>query len=341
MKFTQALLALTAFSAPITSAFADEAAFFKDRQLRLVVGSAVGAGYDLNARLFARHYPTHLKGNPTIIVQNQVGAGSVAMANGLYNAAPKDGSVIGAAINGMPSAALFTPEVVQYDPRKFNWIGSTNRDTQITYVWHTAPVKTLADLMTTEIVVGATTPGTTQFEYPIVAAKLLGLKFKVISGYKGTTDVHLAMERGELQGIGANAWLSLKTLNKNWVDEKKIIPIVHFNFERHPDLPNVPTIFDIAKTESDRRAMALMVGRLEYGRPFFVPPGVAPERVDYMRRAFDATMKDPAFLAEAEKTKIDVDAITGERVAKLIDEDMATPKDVVARIREALASGGK
>lgn len=346
MKLTQGLLAVAAFSAPFTSAtlssaIADEAAFFKDRQLRLVVGSSAGAGYDLNARLFARHYPTHLKGNPTIVVQNQIGAGSVIMANSLYNTAPKDGSVIGAAINGMPSAALFTPDVVQFDPRKFNWLGSTNRDTQITYVWHTAPVKTLADLMTTEIVVGATTPGTTQFEYPIVAAKLLGLRYKIISGYKGTTDIHLAMERGELQGIGANAWLSLKTLNKNWVDEKKIIPIVHFNFERHPDLPNVPTIFDVAKTESDRRAMALMVGRLEYGRPFFVPPGVPQTRVDYMRRAFDATMKDPAFLAEAEKAKIDVDAITGERVAKLIEDDMATPIDVVARIREALASGGK
>ena len=346
MKLTQGLLALTAFSAPFisapsTSAFADEAAFFKDRQLRIVVGSAAGAGYDLNARLFARHFPAHLKGNPTIIVQNQVGAGSVIMANSLYNTAPKDGSVIGAAINGMPSAALFTPDVVQFDPRKFNWIGSTNRDTQITYVWHTAPVKTLADLMTTEVVVGATSPGTTQYEYPIVAAKLLGLKYKIVSGYKGTTDVHLAMERGELQGIGANAWLSLKTLNKNWLDEKKIIPIVHFNFERHPDLPNVPTIFDVAKTESDRQALGLMVGRLEYGRPFFVPPGVPQARVDYLRRAFDATMKDPAFLAEAEKTKIDVDAITGERVAKLVDEAMATPKDVVARIREALASGGK
>lgn len=340
MGLARALIASSIFGLP-GAVLADEAAFFKDRQMRIVVGSAAGAGYDLNARLFARHYPAHLGGSPTIVVQNQVGAGSVAMANALYNNAPKDGSVIGAAINGMPSAALFTPDVVQYDPRKFNWLGSTNRDTQITYVWHTAPVKSLADLMTTEVVVGATTPGTTQFEYPIVAAKLLGLKYKVISGYKGTTDIHLAMERGELQGMGSNGWLSLKTLNSKWNDEKKIIPIVHFNFERHPDLANVPTIFDVAKTESDRQALALMVGRLEYGRPFFLPPGVPQERVDYMRRAFDATMKDRAFLAEAEKAKIDVDPITGERVGKLVEQDMATPKEVVARIREALASGGK
>lgn len=340
MEIKKGLIALSLLAIPMTAA-ADEAAFFKDRQMRIVVGSAAGAGYDLNARLFARHYPSHLGGNPTIVVQNQVGAGSVAMANMLYNSAAKDGSVIGAAINGMPSAALFTPDVVQFDPRKFNWLGSTNRETQLTYVWHTAPVKKLADLQTTEVVVGATTPGTTQYEYPIVAAKLLGLKFKVISGYKGTTDIHLAMERGELQGMGSNGWLSLKTLNSNWLAEKKIIPIVQFNFERNPELSDVPTIFDVAKTDSDKKAFALMVGRLEYGRPFLLPPGVPQERVNYMRRAFDATMKDPAFLAEAEKSKIDVDPITGEQVAKLVDEAMATPKDVVARIREALASGGK
>ena len=323
------------------AAAADETAFFKDRQMRLVVGSAAGSGYDINARLFARHFVNHLPGGPSMIVQNMVGAGSVAMANQLYNGVAKDGSVVGAAINGMPSAALFTVEVVQFDPSKFNWLGSTNRDTQITYVWHTSPVKTLDDLRTTEIVVGATTPGTTQFEYPIVAAKLLGLRYRVISGYKGTSDIHLAMERGEVQGMGSNAWLSLKTLNANWIEEKKVIPIVHFNFERHPDLPNVPTIFDAAKTEADRQAMALMVARLEYGRPFFLPPGVPAERVALMRRAFETTMKDKSFLAEAEKAKIDVDWISGARVAELVGKDMQTPADVVARVREALASGGK
>jgi tripartite-type tricarboxylate transporter receptor subunit TctC len=322
-------------------AAADEPAFFQDKQLRLVVGSAAGSGYDVNARLFARHYANHLGQGVNIVVQNQLGAGSVIMANQIYNTAPKNGTVFGAAINGMPTSALFTPEVVQFDPRKFAWLGSTNRDTQITYVWHTAPVKNLADLMQTEVVVGATTPGTTQYEYPLVAAKLLGLKYKLISGYKGTSDIHLAMERGELQGMGSNAWLSLKALNPDWIKERRVIPVVHFNFERHPDLPDIPTIFDATKTESDRQAMALMVGRLEYGRPFFLPPGVPPVRVAYMRRAFDATMKDSAYLADAERAKIDVDPITGERVSELIEKAMQTPADVVKRVREALESGGK
>ena len=343
MGHSARILALFSSLLPVSlpAAAANEASFFQDKQLRLIVGSAAGSGYDVNARLFARYYAIHLSQGVNIIVQNQQGAGSVAMANQIYNTAPKDGTVFGAAINGMPTSALFTPEVVQFDPRKFSWLGSSNRDTQITYVWHTAPVKNLADLMTTEVVVGATTPGTTQFEYPLVAAKLLGLKYKLISGYKGTTDIHLAMERGELQGMGSNAWLSLKALNADWIKEGKIIPIVHFNFERHPDLPNVPTIFDATKTESDRQAMALMVGRLEYGRPFFLPPGVPAERVTYMRRAFDATMKDPAYLADAERAKIDVDPITGERVNELVEKAMQTPPDVVKRVREALESGGK
>jgi len=339
MGLSHSLIAFALVAAP-AAGLADDS-FFKDRQIRIVVGSAAGAGYDLNARLLARHWVNHIPGAPGIVVQNLVGAGSVIMANQIYNTASKDGSTIGAAINGMPTAALFTPEVVQYDPRKFIWIGSTNRDTQISYAWHTASVKTLEDLRTIELVVGATSAGTTQYDYPIVAAKLLGLRFKVISGYKGTTDVHLAMERGEVQGMGSNAWLSLKALNENWLQEKKVLPLVHFNFERHPDLPGIPTIFDAAKTESDRQAMALMVGRLEYGRPFFLPPGVPDVRVAVLRKSFDAAVRDPKFLAEAEKSKIDVDPISGQRVAELVEKAMETPKDVVARVREALAPGGK
>ena len=192
--------------------------------------------------------------------------------------------------------------------------------------------------MKTEVVVGATTPGTTQFEYPLVAAKLLGLKYKLISGYKGTTDIHLAMERGELQGMGSNAWLSLKALNADWIKEGKVIPIVHFNFERHPDLPNVPTIFDATKTESDRQAMALMVGRLEYGRPFFLPPGVAPERVTYMRRAFDATMKDQAFLEEAKKRNLSITHRTADEVQKLTDRIVDASPDFIAKVKKAVGA---
>lgn len=326
---------------PIIAMAQEAPPFFKDKQIRIIVGSAAGAGYDINARTLARHFARHIPGHPVIVVQNQVGAGSVSMANAIYNTAPKDGTVIGAPINGMPTSALFTPEVTKYDPAKFNWIGSTNRDTQVSYSWHSSGITKLEDLFTKEYVAGATAPGTTQVDFPVVAAKLFGLKFKVISGYKSTTDIHLAMERGEVQGMGSNGWISLKTLNENWVREKKVNLLVQFNFEPNRELPEVPTIFTLAKNESDRQAMALMVARLEYGRPFFLPPDVPAERVNLLRRAFDATMKDAEYLAEADKLKLDIDPVSGEKVAELVRNVMATPPDVVERVRQALASTGK
>lgn len=338
--FAMAATAAAVIPGPI-QAQGDAASFFKDKQMRIVVGSAAGAGYDLNARLLARHLTNHIPGKPSFVVQNQTGAGSVTMTNAVYAGAPRDGTVIGAAINGMPTASLLTPSIVKFDPRKLIWIGSTNRETQLCYVWHTAPVQSLADLKTKELVVGATSAGTTQFDFPIAVKEILGLKFKVISGYKGTTDIHLAMESGEVQGIGSNGWLSLKTLNSNWLTEKKVRPIVQFVLERNAELPDVPTIFDIATTDSERQALRLLVARLEYGRPFFLPPDVPADRVALLRRAFDATMKDPAFLAEADRSKIDVSPMTGEEVEKLVAQVLETPQPVVDLVQKALESVGK
>ncbi len=319
----------------------DASGFFKDKQIRIIVGSAAGAGYDINARTLARYYGKHIAGAPTFVVQNQVGAASITMANSIYTTAPRDGTVIGAPINGMPTAALFTPEVTRYDPVKFIWIGSSNRDTQVSYSWHNSGITKLEDLLTKDYVAGATAPGTTQVDFPLVAARLFGLRYKVVSGYKSTTDIHLAMERGEVQGMGSNGWLSLKTLHEDWIREKKVHLLVQFNFEPNKEIPDVPVIFTLAKTPADRQALALMVARLEYGRPFFLPPDVPADRVNLLRRAFDATMKDPEFLAEAEKLKLDVDAITGEKVSELIRDVMATPPDVIERVKKALVPAAK
>lgn len=319
----------------------DVAAFFKDRTVRIIVGSAAGGGYDVNARALARHWPSHIPGKPTIIVQNQPGAGSLPMTNQLYANGPKDGSVIGAPLNGVPTAPLLTPEQAKFDPRQLIWIGSTNRDTQLAYVWHTAPVQSLADLLAKDVVVGATTPGSTQVDYPVVAREILGVRFKVVSGYKGIADIHLAMEAGEVQGIGANGWLGLKVVNGPWIAEKKVRPIVQYGLDRHPDLTDVPTVFDIAKTEADRQALRLMAARLEYGRPFFLPPNVPPARAEALRRAFDATMKDPAFLAEAARSNLDVSPMSGVEVTRLVHEVLDTPTAVVDRLRAALARSAK
>jgi tripartite-type tricarboxylate transporter receptor subunit TctC len=319
----------------------DVAAFYKDKQIRMVVGSSAGSGYDIGARLLVRYMQKYIPGNPSFIIQNQPGAASVTMTNSVYNVAPKDGTVMGAAINGMPTAPLLEPEGVRFDPTKLNWIGSVNREVQTTYVWHTSPVLSLADLRTKELIVGATTPGTTQVDFPIVARAILGLKYKVISGYEGTAQIHKAMETGEVQGVGSTAYASLLALSGKLVEEGKIKVIAQWGFKKHTDLPNVPAILDEAKNDADRQALSLLVARLEYGRPYFLPPGVPAERVAAIRKAFDQTVKDPAFIEEALKLKLEVDPMSGEEVADLVRKVNATPPDVVKRVRDALQARGQ
>lgn len=316
----------------------DAAQFFKDKQLRMVVGSAAGDGYDINARVLARHIVNHIPGKPSIIIQNQPGAASVPMTNAVYNTAPRDGTVIGAAINGMTTAPLVTPDMVKFDLSKLIWIGSTNRDIQLTYLWHTSPIRTMQDLLTQEVVVGATNAGTTHVDYPLVARALFGLKFKLVSGYPGTGPVHIAIERGEVAGFGANGWLALKALKSDWLRDDKVRIVMQYSMTRSPVFPNVPAIGELAKSDADRQAIEMMVTRLELGRPFFLPPDVPAARVEALRRAFDATMTDPAYLAEAEKTKLDVSPMKGEEIGPLVAKVLATPPDVVVRVKAALAA---
>lgn len=334
----KALLALSMLLAAGASASAQEdpAAFYRGKTIRIVVGVSVGSGYDITARALQRHMSAHIPGNPTVIVQNQPGAGSMTMTNQLYLNGPFDGTVMGAPFNGLPTTPLLQPAGVRFDPNKLIWIGSTNRETQVTYLWHTAPAKSFADVATTEVIVGAQAPGTTQYDYPTLANHVFGYKFKVITGYESTAKIHLAMERGEIHGNGATNWTTLNALNGDWVREKKVRVIAQWALKKHVDLPDVPLVLDLAKTDADRSALRLMVARLEYGRPFFMPPGVPADRVQALRRAFDATMKDPAFLADAEKLKLEIDPLTGEQVAAVIEQVSRTPDDVVARVRKAM-----
>ncbi|HEY7382333.1 MAG TPA: tripartite tricarboxylate transporter substrate-binding protein, partial [Beijerinckiaceae bacterium] len=241
--------------APAAWAQEDVAAFYKDKTVRIVVGVAVGSGYDINARALGRYLGAHIPGKPTVIVQNQPGAGSVTMTNTLYNSGPFDGTVIGASFNGMPTLPLLQPQGVRFDPNKLNWIGSTNRETHVTYVWHTAPVQRLEDLASKELVVGAQAPGTTQYDFPALGNEMFGYKFKVVKGYDGTPKIHLAMESGEVQGVGATSWTTLKAINSNWLQEKKIKVIAQWGMRKHPDLPDVPSMLDLAKTDADRQAL--------------------------------------------------------------------------------------
>jgi tripartite-type tricarboxylate transporter receptor subunit TctC len=271
-----------------------------------------------------------------VIVQNQPGAGSLTMTNQLFIAGPFDGTAIGASFNGMPTTPLFQPAAVHFDANKLIWLGSTNRETQVTYVWHTAPVQSFEELKTKELIVGAQAPGSTQYDFPMLANALFGTKFKVIPGYASTPKIHLAMESGELQGNGATNWSTLKLLNSDWIAAKKIRVLAQWALKKHPELADVPLVLDLAASEADKQALRLALARLEYGRPFFLPPGVPAERVTALRRAFDAALKDPALIAEADKSKIEIDPLPGEEVAELVKQVSATPPDVVARVRTAL-----
>jgi len=314
----------------------DVAAFYRGKVVRLLVGIGVGSGYDINTRLLARYLPKYIPGNPTVIVQNQPGAGSLSMTNQLYAGGPFDGTAIGASFNGLPTTPLLQPAGARFEAVKLNWVGSTNRETQAMYVWHTAPIEKLSDLTSTEMIVGAQAPGSTQYDYPKLAEKLFGWKFKVITGYEATPKIHLAMERGEVHGTWAN-WSTLKAISEQWIKDKKIRILAQWALRKHPEMPDVPLILEQAKTPEQKQSLDLALARLEFGRPFFMPPNVPAERVNAIRRAFDAVMKDREFLDEADKLKIEIDPLGGEQVAALIDQIYKTPAATVERVRDAMA----
>jgi tripartite-type tricarboxylate transporter receptor subunit TctC len=333
-------MAFVAALAAAAPAQADPVAdFYKGKQVRLIVGSAVGGGYDLYARALARQMGNHIPGNPNIIVQNQPGAGGVVVTNQLYNQGPHDGTAIGAPLNGVPTAPMLQGGA-KFDASKLIWLGSINREPYVGFVWHTVPVSTITDLATKEVTVGATTAGATMVDYPLLLNNLLGYKFKVVRGYQGPPQINLAMERGEVQGNGGLGYAVVKTLTQNWIDEKKIKFLVQYNFESNPELKGVPLVTTLAKTDAQRQAMRLVFARAEYARPFFLPPGVPAERVAALRRAFNATMKDPAFLAEAKKLQLDVSPMSGEEMQALVADLAKTPPDVIARVKAALEGPG-
>ena len=318
------------------SAQDDVAAFYKGKQLRLIVGSSVGGGYDLYARALARHMINHIPGNPTVIVQNMPAAGGMVMTNQLYNQGPKDGTVLSAPLNGIPTAPLLM-NGTQFDSTKLNWLGSLQSEAYVAFLWHTAPVSHITEVATKEVLVGSTTVGTTMNDFPLLLNDLFGYKFKLVRGYKGTPAINIATERGDIHGNAGVGLASVKTLSQKWIDEKKIKFIVQYNMRPSPELPGVPMVMDLAKTDEQRTAMRLLFARTEYARPYFLPPDVPKQRVQALRRAFDATMKDPAFVADAHKLQLELSPMTGEALQALVGDLAKTPPDIVKRVRNALA----
>jgi len=317
----------------------DVANFYRGKQIRFIVGSAPGGTYDLLARIVARHIGAHIPGSPSIIVQNQPTAGGLLMVNQLYALGPNDGTAIGVPLNGIPAAPLLQPAAAHFDAAKLIWLGSTHSEPYVAYVWHTAPVQNLAEVMSKQLVVGATTPGTTMNDFPQLTNAVLGTKFKIVPGYASTPQMNEALERGEVEGVAGFGWFALNAQVPQWVPEKKIKIIAQFGLTRSHILPDVPLMLDLAgQSQADRQALMMLFGRTEYGRPYFLPPDVPAERVEALRRAFDATMKDEGFVADATKIGFEVDPLSGEQVQASVAALAHTPPEVVARVRAALNS---
>ncbi|MBX9740249.1 MAG: hypothetical protein K2X62_09265 [Beijerinckiaceae bacterium] len=310
--------------------------FYKGKTIQLYIGYTVGGAYDVYARLVARYLGRHLPGRPDVIPVNMPGAGSVRLASWLANAAPKDGTAIGAVGTGVAFDPLFTSGDSQYDSTKINWLGSANNEVSICAAWHTSGVNSIEDLKAREMTVGGTGPSTDTEHYPKLMNALLGTKYRVISGYPGGNEINLAMEREEVAGRCGWAWSSVAPTKPDWLKDGKIKILVQLALKKHADLPNVPLALDLAKTPEQQRIMRVVLARQSMGRPFLAPPGLPAERVALLRRAFMATLRDPDFLAAAEKARLEVDPVSGEDVQQLVTEAYETPQDLLKQIQTML-----
>jgi tripartite-type tricarboxylate transporter receptor subunit TctC len=318
-----------------SSAMADEVAdFYRGKNVELQIGFGTGGGNDTWGRMVSRHMPRHLPGNPNFIPKNVPAAGSLVVANTIYNSAPKDGTVLGMIARGIPFEPLFGGKGTQFDALKFNYLGSPSRDSNMCAVWHTHPVKSAKDLFTVPTVIGSTGSGAESHVFPVLLENLLGMKIKIIKGYKGSRDIMLAIERRELDGI----CLGTETVRRtNQYKEGKFRIVLQMATEPDPVLGNLPLVTEFAKSPEDRAALDLIFARVDVGRPFVAPPGVPQARVEALRKAFTATMDDPEFQKDMAKVKFEIHAITGEQLEGLIRKAYATPKAVVARTAELLS----
>jgi tripartite-type tricarboxylate transporter receptor subunit TctC len=317
-----------------TPAAADPIAdFYRGKQLTMIVATSPGGDYDTRGRLIARHMGRHIPGEPSIVVRNMPGAVGLQAANWLSTQAPRDGTVMHMIMQNMPAHQALGGANVNFDTRKFFWIGNTTKTPNVINSWHTTGIKTIQDVMERELIVGAPGTATSSVYYPKVLNALVGTKFKIIAGYPGGNDVNIAMERGEVGGRGSNSWASWKSTRPQWVAERKIIVLVQIGLTRHPDLPDIPLMTELARNDDDRKILEFMSADVALSRSVVTTQDVPMERVTALRRAFDATMKDPQFLAEAGKTKMDISPITGEEAQKIAASIIDTPAPILARVK--------
>lgn len=307
--------------------------FYRGTAFKLLVASGPGGGYDTYTRVLGRHIGRHIPGQPNIVIQNMPGASGLKATNYIAQAAPKDGSTMLATYNAMLIEPLIGGVAAQFDVHRLNWIGSISKVQNICVTWHSSPIKRIEDAMSREVTTASTGATGNSATLPRLLNQIIGTKFKVIMGYS-TTDARLAVERGEVDGICGYSYATLLASSPDWIKNNKINILVQNGIKPHPKLPDVPMTLSKIKLESDKALLRLYSAAEETGRPYVAPPGVPAERIQALRRAFDATLRDNAFLADAEKTNLEVDPLTGEEMHALLREVYATDPAVVEQIRE-------
>jgi tripartite-type tricarboxylate transporter receptor subunit TctC len=304
---------------------------FAAKSVAMIIGFGPGGGYDLWGRTVGRHIGRHLPGAPSVIPQNMPGAGSYAAASYIFNIAPKDGSVLGIIARDAALGPLSGATGARFDPTRLSWIGTPTKETNVCVAYHTSQVKSVLDLYDKQLIVGDTGPGTGTRSYPKALNELLGMKFKLVGGFPASSDVFLAMERGEVEGI-CESLDSIKIRRPDWIPTRKISILFQGGAEPNPELDGVPFVLDLALTGEQRQALEFLYAGQGIGRPFVAPPDLPPDRLKMLRDAFKATMTDPAFVAEAQKSKLDLEPEDGEHLAVLIAKIYATPKPIVDKI---------
>jgi tripartite-type tricarboxylate transporter receptor subunit TctC len=327
---------VAAFAGQPASAGEPVADFYSGKTLQLVIGYSVGGGYDIYARTLARYMGKHIPGNPTIVPQNMPGAGSLRAMNYLAKAAPKDGSVFGTFARGAAMEPLYDPKAMPFDPKSLKWIGSVTNEVSTCAFWHASGINNWADMQRKPYTIGGTGVSSDTDVFPKVIRNLFHLPLKLVTGFPGGQDVVLSLQRGEIDGRCGWSWTSLISRNRALYDSKQIIVPLQLGLHKHPDLPDVPLVMDLSSDPKIKAALKLIFARQAMARPFAAPAGIAPERLQALRDAFDATMRDPAFLQEAKRLELEIAPVTGIEIEQLIKEIYETPLDVVQLARSAL-----
>ena len=308
--------------------------FYEGKTITIVVGFTPGGGYDQLARFTARNLPRFLAGRPNVVVQNMPGAGSLVATTHLANNAPRNGTVLGIIGGGTVAEPMLGNQQARYDPRQFGWIGGRSGDHFMCALWRDAPVNTIEEATRREVVFGSTGTGSRTMSYPVALNELVGTKFRVVTGYPGGNEISMAMEKREVDGFCGWAISAIRQRAPRWLAENKLKFLAQFALEKHRDFPDVPLAMDLPATENGKRAIEFLTADAVLAWPMMTPPGVPAERVDELRRAFDAMMADPTALAEAARENMEIDPVRGETMTRLVERLYATPPAVIGIVKK-------